>query len=59
MYYRKIVRQVGYLPESHILCSLNFFFENYNFCEIICKNTVQPDRQLRANKHGAYALHAR
>ena len=37
---KKVVEEV----ETHILFSVNFFFLNHNFCEILWENTVEPGR---------------
>jgi hypothetical protein len=31
------------MKSKHILCSITFFFENRAICEIMWKNTVEPD----------------
>jgi hypothetical protein len=44
--------------KTHLLCPLHFFFENCAFCEIACKNMIQPDRSQMAVYYGTCLLHA-
>jgi len=36
----------------------NLFFEDHAVCEIMSKNTVEPDRRQIRIQYGARALHA-
>ena len=40
MFHTKVVEEI----KTHILCSINFFFENRDVCEIMWKNIVVGGR---------------
>jgi len=43
--------------KTHILCAINFFFENRAIYEIMRKDTVEPGRPQMAIQCGACAFH--